>query len=187
MSLTMYLGMLDKNIIITMVACGICFDSYGLLEFALGQFQRGRQDANSNKLWESNNCQWLPYRTPCRFFIYNILFGPEGLHLLLWSELWWSLLFRPMRALSFQWSRGLHSRVWSGPKSQVTWGKYVQSQPLRAWKLGFTTSHKLSSLKSQVGHGCLHGNILLEARLGTWLESWVEQRVGHDSQHKSCK
>jgi hypothetical protein len=44
------------------------------------------------------------------------------------------------------------------PKSQVTWGQSMQSQLLRARKLGLTTSHGVPSLKSQVWHGCLHGN-----------------------------
>ena len=44
------------------------------------------------------------------------------------------------------------------PKSQFTWGRSVQSQLLRAWKVGLTTSHMVRSLKSQVWHGCLYGN-----------------------------
>ena len=39
----------------------------------------------------------------------------------------------------------------SNPKFQVTWGQSVQSQPLRAWKLGFITSHRVPSPKS---HEC---------------------------------
>ena len=35
-----------------------------------------------------------------------------------------------------------------GPKSQVTQGQSMQSQPLRPWKLGLTTSHGVPSPKS---------------------------------------
>ena len=36
-----------------------------------------------------------------------------------------------------------------GPKSQVTWGQSMQSQMLRAWKWGLTSSHGVPCLKSQ--------------------------------------
>ena len=42
--------------------------------------------------------------------------------------------------------------------SQLTRGRSVQSQPLRAWKLGLTASHGFPSPKSRLWHGCLHGN-----------------------------
>jgi hypothetical protein len=42
------------------------------------------------------------------------------------------------------WDLSLHTR------SQVTWCQSMQSQPLRAWKLGLTTSHGVPSIKSQV-------------------------------------
>ena len=38
-------------------------------------------------------------------------------------------------------------------KSRVTWDRSVQSQPLRAWKLGFTTSHGVPSTKFQFTRG----------------------------------
>ena len=43
-------------------------------------------------------------------------------------------------------------------KSQYTLGQYVQSQLLIAWKLELPTLDGVPSLKSQVWHGCLHGN-----------------------------
>ena len=43
-------------------------------------------------------------------------------------------------------------------KSRLTLGQSVQSQLLRAWKLGLTTLHGVPSSKSPVWHGCLHGN-----------------------------
>ena len=47
-----------------------------------------------------------PCRIPCKLFIYEIFFGPLGLHLRVWSELGrWSPPFRPIRALRLQWSR----------------------------------------------------------------------------------
>jgi hypothetical protein len=61
-------------------------------------------------------------------------------------------------------TQGLLTRV-SSPKFQVTLDQSVQSQPT-------TTSHGSSV---QVLHGCLHGNIFLQVRLGTCVESWVEQ------------
>ena len=42
---------------------------------------------------------------------------------------------------------GTYHFTW-GSKAQVTWGQSVQSQPLRAWKLGLTTSHGVPSPKS---------------------------------------
>ena len=57
-----------------------------------------------------------PCRTPCRLFIHELSFGPLGLHFLVWSELGWSLPFRPMRALTLPWSKGLQPCVWSGPQ-----------------------------------------------------------------------
>ena len=44
------------------------------------------------------------------------------------------------------WFRACSHGVTS-PKSQVTWGSSKQSQPLRAWKLGLTTAHKVGSPK----------------------------------------
>ena len=43
--------------------------------------------------------------------------------------------------------------VHTGPKSQVTWGQSVWSQPLRAWKSWLTTSNGILSPKSQVTWG----------------------------------
>ena len=63
--------------------------------------------------------------------------GPSSLH----TWLTQCLLFGPV-----------HTR------SQVTWAQSVQSQPLRTWKVGHTTSHGFPSLKSQAWHECLHGN-----------------------------
>ena len=53
----------------------------------------------------------------------------------------------------------------SSPKSQITWGQCMQFELLRAWKLGFTTSHWSPSPNPQVWHGCLHGNTF-------WSEAW---------------
>ena len=66
------------------------------------------------------------------------------------------------------------------PKSQFTRGQSVQSQPLRAWKLGLTTLHR-----SQVWHGCLHGDFLFEVKLETCVENWVKQKARLKSQHES--
>jgi hypothetical protein len=52
------------------------------------------------------------------------------------------------------------------PKSQVTWGQPMQSQLLRAWKLGLTTSHMVPSPNSRLWHGCLHGNAFWRLGLG---------------------
>ena len=52
------------------------------------------------------------------------------------------------------------------PMSQVTWHQSMQSQLLRAWKLGLTTSHRVSSPKSQVWHGWLHDNTFWRWGLG---------------------
>ena len=47
------------------------------------------------------------------------------------------------------WDLRLHTG--SQVLSRVTWGRSVQSQPLRAWKLGLTTSY--GSLKNRFTHG----------------------------------
>ena len=53
--------------------------------------------------------------------------------------------------MKYSFSRGhTFKHVILGPihmESQVTWGQSMQSQPLRAWKLGFTISHVFLSLK----------------------------------------
>ena len=77
-------------------------ENHGLLKFALGPPLGGRPDVNSGRAW--NLIHSLPCRTPCRFFIHEVFFGPLGLHLRMWSELGWSPPFRPMRALRLQWS-----------------------------------------------------------------------------------
>ena len=41
----------------------------------------------------------------------------------------------------WQSTRGSSSHEVPSSNSQVTWGQYVQSQPLRVWKLGLATSH----------------------------------------------
>ena len=55
----------------------------------------------------------------------------------------------------------------------------MQSLPLRAWKLGLTTS-----TWSQVWHGYLNGNTFLGVRLGTCVDSWVEQKARHKTHKK---
>ena len=60
----------------------------------------------------------------------------------------------------------------------------MQSQPLRAWSLGRTTSHMVPSLKSQGMTRMLTWQHFLEVRLGTCVESWVEQKVRPNPQHK---
>ena len=70
-----------------------------------------------------------------------------------------------------------------GPKSQVTRGQSVQSQLLRAWKLGLTTSHGSQVLSPQVWHGCLHGNTFWRWGLGLVLRVWVKQKPRPNLQH----
>ena len=60
--------------------------------------------------------------------------------------------------------------VHMGLKSQVTWGQSMQSQPLGGWKLGFTSSHGVSSLKSQLWHGCLHDDTFWRWDLGLGMQ-----------------
>ena len=78
-------------------------------------------------------------------------------------------------------------RLVSSPKSQLTWGQSERSQPLRARKLGLTTSHGVSSLKSQVWHGCLHGNMFwrwgegLVLRVGSSLMLKPTLNISHEN------
>jgi hypothetical protein len=70
--------------------------------------------------------------------------------------------------------------------SQVTWGQYVQSQALRGWKLGLTTSHAgVPSLKSQSITSMPTWQHYLQVRLGTCVENWVELQPRRNFQHKS--
>ena len=66
-------------------------------------YPNSRESHGDNLLWGIlTTCQ--PCRTPCRLFIYKLLFGPLGLHLLVWSKLGRSPPFWPMKALTLQWS-----------------------------------------------------------------------------------
>ena len=68
-------------------------------------------------------------------------------------------------------------------------GQSVHSQPSRARKLGLTTSHAgVPSPKSQLWHGCLHGNTFRRRGLTLVLRSsWVKQKARPNSQHKSLE
>ena len=46
------------------------------------------------------------------------------------------------------------------PRSQVTWGQFVQSHLLRAWKLGLTTSHISLVLSSKYDMNAYMATIL---------------------------
>ena len=62
----------------------------------------------------------------------------------------------------------------------------MQSQLLRAWKLGLTTSHRSLVLSPKYDMDAYMAT-LLEVRLGTCIENWAEQKARPKSQHKSCK
>ena len=57
----------------------------------------GRSDENSRK--SLIIIQSVPCKNPCRVFIHDNLFGPLGLHLLVWNELGRSWPFQLMRDL----------------------------------------------------------------------------------------
>ena len=76
--------------------------NHGLLKFVSGAPLGGRPDKNSGRPWNLNHS--LPCRTPCGLFIHEVLFGPLGLNLRVWSELGRSPPFCPMRALKLHWS-----------------------------------------------------------------------------------
>ena len=71
------------------------------------------------------------------------------------------------------------------PKSQGTPSQSVQSQPLRARKLGLTTTHEVPSLKSPTWHGCLDGNTFWGVRFGACVHNRVKQKTTLNSQHES--
>ena len=156
----------------------------------------------------------MPCRNLCRLYIHLAFTYSVGPSSVVWSELGPATPFPPMRVLERQWVTGSQSRVWSGPKSQFTWGQSMQfqplrtwrlglitshgfqvawgrsvrSQPLRAWKLGLTTSLVVQDPRSQAWHGYLHGNSCWrwgEVRFETCVKSWVEQKARPNSQHKS--
>ena len=66
------------------------------------------------------------------------------------------------------------------PKFQFTWGQLSQSQSLRACKSGLTTSHKVPSMSWMPTW-----QRFSEVRLGTFVESWVEQKTRPNLQHTS--
>ena len=68
--------------------------------------------------------------------------------------------------VEFYWEASSHGVP--SPKSQVTWCRSMQSQLLRAWNFGLTTSHRVPSPKSQGWHGYLFDNTFIEVRLGTY-------------------
>ena len=53
----------------------------------------------------------------------------------------------------------------------------VQSQLLRAWMLGLTTSHGVLSPKSQVWHGCLHDDTYWRWGLGFVLRVGLSKKL----------
>ena len=57
----------------------------------------------------------------------------------------------------------------------------MQSKLLRAWNLGLATSHGVPSPK----YGMDAHMAFLEVMLKTCVESWVDQKVRPNSQHKS--
>ena len=62
----------------------------------------------------------------------------------------------------YVWSSSLVGRI-QNFKSQVTWGQSMQSQSLRRWKLGLTTSHEFYvPRKTWI---CLHGQHFLKVKL----------------------
>jgi hypothetical protein len=63
----------------------------------------GGPDENSGRPW--NLIHSLSCRTSCRLFIHEVIFGPIGLHLHVWSELRQSPPFRPLKTLRLHWSR----------------------------------------------------------------------------------
>ena len=75
---------------------------HGIPKFASGPPLGGRPHENFGRPW--NLIHSLACRTPCRFFIHEVCFGPLSLHLRVQSQLGRSPPFRPMRAFRLQWS-----------------------------------------------------------------------------------
>ena len=88
-----------------------------VLEYVL-QFVMLKKILKIKKSWSiSRPCTLihdLPCRIPCRLLIHELLCGPWGLHLLVWSELGRSPPFWPIRALTLPWSWAFNL-VWKGP------------------------------------------------------------------------
>ena len=61
-------------------------------------------------------------------------------------EFFYFFLVTSIRRFTHKGTKGRFARVPS-PKSQVTWDQSMQSQPMRAWKLGHATSHGVPSPK----------------------------------------
>ena len=82
---------------------------------------RGGLDKNSGRPWSHIHSPLG--RTPYRLFIHEVLFGPLGLHLRVWSELGRSLPFRPMRALGLQYVFARMEMAVSMPKEWMEFQK----------------------------------------------------------------
>ena len=81
-----------ENYLVVFVSSGICpeicpaeiiLKNLGLPKFASNPPLGGRPDENFGRPW--NLTYSPPCRTPCRLFIHEVLFGPSGLHLCVWS------------------------------------------------------------------------------------------------------
>jgi hypothetical protein len=129
----------------------------------------------------------LPCRAPCRLFIHELFFGPLDLHLLVWSELGPSPSFRPMRALTWPWSRafslvcevalsGVVYKVHGIVEVEIflRWVKIWASLP---WKGPGTTMSTLTGLFMVIsafkGCLCLGNKHKLKVENQNWL-SWIE-------------
>jgi len=85
---------------------------------------------------------------------------------------------------SFGMWQGCLEFTW-GPKSQFTWGQYVQSQLLRAWKNWDLPLRTGPSPKSPSTTWVPTWQNILEVRLATCVESyWVKQKARPNSQPK---
>ena len=80
--------------------------SHGLSEFASSPPHEGGPNVQSER--PCNLIHNPPGKTPCRLFIYEVFFGPLGLHLHVWNEFGRSPPFWPMRALRLQWSQAFN-------------------------------------------------------------------------------
>jgi hypothetical protein len=155
-----------------------------------------------------NTIQSMSCRNLCRLYT-HLAFT----YILRWSlkqsvkRTWTSSAFSTHESAWSVMVTGSQSRVWSGPWFQVIGGQFMQSQPLRAWKLGLITSHgsqvtRGQSVQSQLLRAWKLGLTTSswskvlgpkydmatlfegEVRFGTCVESWVEQKTRPNSHDK---
>ena len=151
--------------------------------FLLGEFSGGQVSWVTSNPWTRNSAsrelqledQVLFLFLLVSFISIKLFSSCPPYQLLPQITLFWTWNSWPIAALLHYSLNQLSKPVHKG--SHVTWGQFVQSQLLRTWKLGLTTSHGIPSFKSHVCHGCIHGNKFWRRGLGLILRVGLSKKL----------